>query len=125
MVGLRALIVEGEYLIAAEIEQTLRDAGAEEVTIVRNAAEALALAPSGGPFDVAILEASFGSPEAIALSAALRDAGVAVVVTSADNAVQSLFAGSVPLGKPFDADALLLACRAARGASVTQPPPVT
>lgn len=125
MVGLRALVVEAEYLIAAEIEQTLRDAGAEEVTLVRSASEALGLAASGERFDVAILEASFGSPVAVALSNSLRAAGVAVVVTSADHAVQSLFAGSVPLGKPFDAEALLLACKAACGANLTQPSPAT
>jgi len=37
------------------------------------------------------------------------------VVTSADVAVQALFTGATPLDKPFDTEALLAACMAARG----------
>lgn len=110
MHGLRVLVVEEEYLVAADIEETLRTAGAE-VTIKRDAEEARALDLS--VFDFAVIEAKFGSPAALALSNALRTAGIGVVVTSADRAVQSLFTGAIPLQKPFDSTALLAACDAA------------
>ena len=112
MHGLHVLVVEEEYLIAADMEQTLRAAGVAEVTIVGDADATRAFDLSS--FDVAVIEAKFGSESAVALCAALRAAGVAVVVTSADHAVQALFTGATPLQKPFDTAALLAACDAAR-----------
>ncbi|OEO29758.1 hypothetical protein VW23_024300 [Devosia insulae DS-56] len=112
MQGLHALVVEEEYLVAAGIEQTLRAAGAADVTIRNNANTARALDFSG--FALAVIEARFGSADAVALCAALRAARVPVVVTSADVAVQALFTGATPLAKPFDTEALLAACVAAR-----------
>ncbi len=120
MHGLHVLIVEEEYLIAADMEQTLRTAGAE-VAIVGDAGAARAFDLS--IFDIAVIEAKFGNESAVALCAALRAADVAVVVTSADHAVQSLFTGAIPLQKPFDSTALLSACDAARrrDPSVSEP----
>lgn len=112
MHGLHVLVVEEEYLIAADMEQTLRDAGVAEVTTVLDADAARAIDLSR--FDIAVIEAKFGSASAVALCAALRAVGVAVVVTSADQTVQSLFTGAIPLPKPFDSAALLSACDAAR-----------
>jgi DNA-binding response OmpR family regulator len=121
MNGLHILIVEEEYLIAADMEQTLRAAGSAEVTIVSDADAARAADFS--KFNLAVIEAKFGSESAIRLCADLRAAGVAVVVTSADHAVQTLFTGAIPLQKPFDSAALLLACDAARrrDPSVSEP----
>jgi DNA-binding response OmpR family regulator len=112
MHGSRVLIVEEEYLIAAEIEQTLRSAGVEDVVMEGDANSARALDFSN--FDMAVIEAKFGSPNAVALCAALRAAGVAVIVTSADQAVLALYTGAIPLPKPFDSAALLSACDATR-----------
>ncbi|MDB5542076.1 MAG: hypothetical protein JWQ89_3803 [Devosia sp.] len=121
MLGLRALVVEGEYLVAAEIEQTLKEAGAGEITLSRSFAEASGLLSMSG-FDLAIIEAGFGSPEAIGFSTSLQKAGVPVIVTSADRAVQSLFTGAIPLEKPFDSTSLLVACRIARpGGAASNP----
>lgn len=112
MHGLHALVVEEEYLVAADIEQTLRAAGAAHVTITGDADAARALDLSG--FTLAVIEARFGHADAVALCAALRAARVPVVVTSADQAVQAMFTGATPLAKPFDTTALLAACAAAR-----------
>lgn len=112
MHGLHILVVEEEYLIAADMEQTLRAAGAADVAIVGDIAAAAGLDFSA--FQLAVIEAKFGSAEAVALNDELRAAGVAVVVTSADHAVQALFTGATPLQKPFDSAALLAACDAAR-----------
>ena len=112
MNGLHVLVVEEEYLIAADMEQTLRAAGAAEVTIVSDAD--VARRSNFSRFNLAVIEAKFGSESAIGLCTELRTAGVAVVVTSADQAVQALFTGAIPLQKPFDSAALLTACDAAR-----------
>ena len=112
MHGLNVLVVEEEYLIAADMEQTLRAAGVAEVTIAGDADATGVFDLSR--FDVAVIEAKFGSESAVALCATLRAAGVAVVVTSADHAVHALFTGAIPLPKPFDTTALLAACDAAR-----------
>jgi DNA-binding response OmpR family regulator len=110
MFGLTVLVVEEEYLIAAEIEATLLAEGAAKVLMARNLHDLTTPAPQ---IDLAIIEAQLGAPASIAFAAALREAGIAVVVTSADRAVTSLFIGSVPLAKPFDDNALLAACQAA------------
>lgn len=112
MQGLRILLLEGEYLVAADMEQTLRSAGAEQITIVGDIATAATYDLSA--FQLAVIEARFGSADAVALNDALRAAGVAVVVTSADHAVQALFTAAIPLQKPFDSTTLLAACEAAR-----------
>lgn len=112
MHGLHILVVEEEYLVAADIEQTLRAAGAADVTIVLDAEAARSR--DFANVQIAVIEAKFGSPNAVALCEALRAAGVAVVVTSADHAVQALFTGAIPLQKPFDSATLLSACDAAR-----------
>lgn len=111
MRGRTALVVEEEYLIAADIEFSLITGGAEKILIARNVAEANALDLTG--IDLAIIEAKLGAPEVVAFAARLRERGMGVVVTSADKAVQSVFTGSVPLEKPFVASALLAACEAA------------
>lgn len=112
MHGLNALVVEEEYLVAADIEQILRAAGAANVTIEKDTGAARSLDFSG--LALAVIEAKFGSADAVALCAALRAAQVPVVVTSADQAVQALFTGAIPLPKPFDTATLLAACEAAR-----------
>ena len=111
MHGLNALVVEDEYLVAADIEQSLRSAGVADVTIQGDVAAARALDFSG--FAFAVIEAKFGSADAVALCTALRASGVPVVVTSADQAVQALFTSATPLAKPFDTASLLAACEVA------------
>lgn len=109
MLGLSVLVVEEEYLIAAEIEATLLAKGAATVLVARDV-ERVGPLP---PVDLAVIEAKLGAPAVIAFATLLREAGVPVVVTSADGAVLSLFTGSVPLEKPFDDNSLLAACEAA------------
>ncbi len=120
MQGLAALVVEEEYLIAADIEQTLLAAGAARVEIFRNGEEVRAYNVDLGAFAVAVVEAKLGDPRVIAFCEVLRRAGVAVVVTSADRAVTKLYKGAAPLVKPFDSAGLLMACVIA---AAGEPPP--
>lgn len=115
MLGLNALVVEEEYLIAADIEQALRSAGAATVTVFPNITELRDRAPLAERFDLAVIEAKLGQPEVISFAHDLQRAGVAVVISSADRGIHTLFEGAVGLDKPFDTAGLLAACQAARG----------
>lgn len=115
MLGLHALVVEEEYLIAADIEHALRSAGASEVTVFRNIAELREHPPVLDGVDIAVIEAKLGQPEVISFAQDMLRAGIAVVVSSADRGIQTLFEGAVALDKPFDTASLLAACAAARG----------
>ncbi|MDC9825419.1 hypothetical protein PRN20_16940 [Devosia sp. ZB163] len=113
MLNASALVIEEEYLIASDIEETLISAGVPGVEVYRDVPE---FSRSGRPlsgFALAVIEARLGSPEVLDFAERLREAGVAVVITSADRAIQSLFTGTAPLEKPFDTAALLAACEAA------------
>lgn len=111
MCGRTVLVVEEEYLIAADIEYSLTTEGTREILLARDVAEASRMDLTG--VDLAIIEARLGDPDVVAFAAQLRERGIGVVVTSADKAVQTLFTGSVPLEKPFVASALLAACATA------------
>ncbi|MGV3490304.1 MAG: hypothetical protein ACO1OG_03195 [Devosia sp.] len=113
MQGITALVVEEEYLIAADIEQSLLAAGVGEVQVVTDISELIETPVAVDRFQLAILEARLGDPEVVAFAAHLRRLGVAVVVTSADTAIQGLFEGASGLGKPFDTAGLIAACEAA------------
>ena len=56
LAGKRCLVVDDELLIALDIEQILRAAGAASVTCLASAEEALASLRSGPRFDVAVLD---------------------------------------------------------------------
>lgn len=116
MLGLNVLVVEEEYLIATDIEQALRAAGAE-AAVFSNIAELRQEPALIERFDLAVIEAKLGQPEVISFAHDLQRAGVAVVISSADRGIQTLFEGAVALDKPFDTASLLAACRAARDRS--------
>jgi DNA-binding NtrC family response regulator len=120
--GTRILVVEEEYLIAADIEQTLVAAGAAHVGLYREIADLIDIPAVAERFDLAVLEARLGNAETVAYAAHLRRLGVAVVVTSADSAVAALFEGAVNLGKPFDTASLIAACETALAQVAPLPP---
>ena len=121
MNGVNALIVEEEYLIAADIEQAIREAGAVGVEIFRDVEEISHRPVSPGRFQLAVVEAKLGHPAVVAFAEELRGAGVAVVVTSADRAVISAFGSVTGLEKPFDLASVLRVCQAALGAAASRP----
>ena len=72
--GLRVLIVEDEWLLAAELSDALTRAGFSTLGPVRRVSEALALIDNGGP-DVVVLDVSLGHADSfpIARDLARRD----------------------------------------------------
>ena len=110
----RVLILEEETLLALDIEYVLADRGPLEVTHYRTISEAaprLAVLPR---FSLAIVEARLGASEVVAFTKHLAQAGIPIVVMSADRRSMELFPHAEPLEKPFDAAGLLAACDAAK-----------
>lgn len=68
--GMRCLVLDDEFLIALDIQQILEAAGAESVTCVSNADDALAALRDHAAFDVAVLDFKLSDPRATSLSVA-------------------------------------------------------
>ena len=109
----RVLVIEEQTLLALEIEDVLRENGFAEVRHHRNVAEATPHFTELATFRLAIVEARLGAAEVVAFTERLVQAGVVVVVMSADRASAESFPRAEPLAKPFDAAGLLAACDAA------------
>jgi DNA-binding NarL/FixJ family response regulator len=109
----RALVIEEEALVALDIQDVLTEHGVAEVVHHRSLPEVI---PHDEPllgFDLAIVEAKLGAAAVVAFTRRLAEAGVRVVVMSADHAAPQFFPHATPLSKPFDAASLIAACEAA------------
>lgn len=113
----RIYIVEGEPIVALEMQQELEDAGA-----IARAFTSLDEARRSGidtDADLVILDARQGAPDVVAFVAALHAAGVATVVATADNAIGPVFGNPPLLEKPFLSADVVAACERAL---ISRPP---
>ena len=117
MNGVSVLIVEEEYLIAADIEQAIREAGATVVEIFGDVEDVPNRPLPPGRFQLAVIEAKLGHQDVVRFAEELQSAGVAVIVTSADVAIAGAFDGVIILDKPFDTASVVRACQSALGAA--------
>jgi CheY-like chemotaxis protein len=78
LAGLSILLLEDEYLIALDAEQSLKEFGAERVEIASTLREAERLAATGR-FDVALLDVNINGEMSFALAESLRQRGIPVV----------------------------------------------
>ncbi len=114
--GKRILIVEEQFLVALDMQRILEDTHAAQAIFTRTIEEAHSLKDRWGEFDLAIIEVQTDSFPALALARALHELGVAVVLTSADDAYRRGFPGfsGIPVvSKPFAENDLLEACATA------------
>lgn len=109
----RILVIEEEALLALDIEDILTEAEFGEVTHYRNVTQAQQHFDELSGFSLAVIEARLGAPEVISFTERLAQAGVGLVVTSADHTSAEAFPHAAVVGKPFDAASLVAACRAA------------
>ena len=119
--GLRILILEDEYLIAMDVEQICRDAGAADVTIVDNLAGFDPLAASS--FDAAILDLVLDGASTLPFAAQLRRDGIPFVFASGHGINDELerdFPGVTLVEKPYSGSDLVAALVAARKAPPLQ-----
>lgn len=119
LTGKRVYVVEDEAIVALEMQQVLEDAGAT-VRTFPNATDA-GLDENVVAADLVLFDARLGAPQVVAFASRLRQAGVPMVVASADTGVGTLFPDAVTLSKPFMAQTLIEACLAA----ITVRAPVT
>jgi CheY-like chemotaxis protein len=78
LAGLSILLLEDEYLIALDAEQSLKEFGAERVEIASTLREAEDIA-AAGRFDVALLDVNINGEMSFALADSLRQRGIPVV----------------------------------------------
>jgi two-component system, response regulator PdtaR len=118
LVGRRCLVLDDEFLIALDIQQTLELAGAAHVTCVATASEALALLRAKPDFDVAVLDVKLSGADRNSLGvAALLSAKGTPFVFLTGMRVDDVYAKQFPqapvVEKPYDAATLLDAVRRA------------
>lgn len=112
--GLRILVLEDEFLIAMDVEQICRDAGATDVIIARTLEEAEG---ATADFDAAIIDMMLEGKSTLNFAAALRDGGVPFVFASGYSDLgeaTTSFPDATIVGKPYSGDdlvkALSMAC---------------
>ena len=120
LIGKRCLVLDDEFLIALDIQQTLEFAGAAQVACVATVAEALALLRDSPDFDIAVLDVKLSSPDrdSLAVAALLAAKGTPFVFLTGmrvDDVHAKRFPQAPVIEKPYNATALLDAVHRALG----------
>jgi CheY-like chemotaxis protein len=109
--GRRILIVEDEVLIAFDLRECLRHAGARSVALAHTLADALPLARKA-PLSAAVLDIRLGSDCVAPVAEALAERGIPFLFYSgqaSDDPVQAAFPDVLVLNKPTDPEAIVRA----------------
>jgi CheY-like chemotaxis protein len=119
--GKHCLVIDDEFLIALDLQQTLESAGAI-VTCIGDGAAALQALDRGMRFDIAILDIklSAGAHDSERVAAALAARGTPFVFLTglrADNDLAKAFPHAPLVEKPYRLDVLMEALRRALEAS--------
>ena len=104
LTGQTVLIVETEFLIALDIQRVLEFLGAGQTVFARNTIEALDAAARWPGFGLALVEIHHERDDDLALLQGLKEAGVPLVLLSADIALRhgsTSFPGIPIVMKPF------------------------
>jgi CheY-like chemotaxis protein len=109
--GRRILVVEDEYLIAADLSDALADLGATVIGPVATVRDALAAVEGADPPDGATLDVTLGQEKSFPVADALVDRGVPVVLLTGYSAegLPDRFRDVPRCDKPFELRALLRA----------------
>jgi CheY-like chemotaxis protein len=113
--GRRLLVVEDDYMVAADLAQELTDRGAEVLGPAGSVGKALALIAAAPRIDGAVLDINLGDEKVYPVAEALRARGVPFVFTTGYDAwiVPEAFAAVRRLEKPVDLRALIESLNAA------------
>lgn len=115
--GLTVLIIEDEFLIAADIQRIVEDHGAAGALLASSTAAARGFLDGGQTIDIGILDLRLGDEDGLPLARELRDRGIPfVVATGLERSIG--LADVVVVQKPYNdrevVDALLKARAASR-----------
>ena len=115
--GRRCLVIDDEFLIALDIQQTLEATGAR-VTCIGDADEALAALKGGAQFDVAVLDLKLSgvTRDSTSVAAALTERGIPFVFLTgmgAGNELAKNFPQAPLVEKPYQVAWLMDALRRA------------
>jgi CheY-like chemotaxis protein len=118
--GRHCLVLDDEFLIALDIQQTLELAGAAHVACVATVPEALALLRSNPDFDLAVLDVKLSGPDrnSLGVAALLAAKGTPFIFVTGirvDDVHIRQFPQVPVIEKPYDATTLLDAVRRALG----------
>lgn len=106
--GLSVLLLEDEYLIAMDAEQTLMSFGVARVSVV-NTLEEAAKAAADEPIDVAILDININGRSSFEVAQLLRAKGTPIVFASGYGSRQrnaAVAEDAIYLNKPYTKEAL-------------------
>ena len=112
LLGRKILVVEDEYMIAADLSFLVEEAGAEVAGPVGSVAEALSLiGTGGGELDAAILDINLGGERAFPVADALTSLHVPFVFTTGYDAmlVPEPYSSVRRMEKPIDRELLIQA----------------
>lgn len=118
LAGRTILVLEDEYLIAMDVEQLCRDAGAADVVILRTIAETGGARAVSTAFDVTILDLMLSGLSTVDFARELHELGAPFVFASGytdNDEIFSKFPGVSIVGKPYSPDELIAAVAAACG----------
>lgn len=109
--GRRILVVEDEYLIAADLAEALEELGAEVVGPVANLKAALVEVERAGDLDGATLDVTLGQEKSFDVAAILRRRGVPFVFLTGygDHGLPDQYRDVPRCEKPFDVPSILRA----------------
>lgn len=113
--GLRVLIVEDEFLIAMDVEQTCLEQGAAEVTIMRTVEDVDRALEQGSRYDVAILDLTVSGVSTLELAGRLKASDIPFIFATGypDNPqIAVAHPRALVVAKPFMGSALINAMQA-------------
>lgn len=104
--GLTVLIIEDEFLIAADVQRIVEDAGAVRVLLASSTAAARAFLDGNSPIDIGILDLMLGGEDGFPLAQKFRDRQIPfVVATGLDRSLD--LPDVVVVQKPYDDRAVI------------------
>jgi DNA-binding response OmpR family regulator len=116
LAGARCLVLDDDLLIALDIEQVLRAAGASTVVCVGNVADATVALGSETPLTIAVLDIGLGGDDGAAVPALLQQRNVPFVFLTGmgrDDHRALRYPNAPVVDKPYRLDVLLAALRGA------------